>query len=284
MAIPKVAKVGDRVRFQCRTSDGQIEAPEEGVLHRHLPRALDFDWEINGGIGLIRSDEILEIIEPAPVAPMVYLAGPMSGYPEFNAPAFREAAAALRAYDGWTVLSPVELDEESGFDHTAEETVPSEEEYHGFLRRDLQRMLGDGVEKIVVLPGWEKSRGAALEVEVGRRLGMEILAYPTLAPVKEPSAWRPASDETILEEAQRIVGGDRGDDYGHPRDDFARTAGAWNALFGWEVTPRQVALAMIVVKLSRLQETPGKRDSVTDMAGYARTYEMVAEKEGESLR
>ncbi|MDR5730550.1 MAG: DUF6378 domain-containing protein, partial [Terriglobia bacterium] len=140
---------------------------------------------------------------------------------------------------------------------------------------------------LVVIDGWEKSRGAALEVHVARELGKKVYRLQRdstfeewdLVSVKAPTKYQPPSDENVLEEAARIVGGDRGDAYGHPGDDFARTAGAWSALFGWDVTPARVALAMVVVKLSRLQETPSKRDSIVDIAGYARTYEMVLDRE-----
>lgn len=38
-----------------------------------------------------------------------YLAGPMSNIPQFNFPAFDDAAADLRAR-GWDIVSPAELD------------------------------------------------------------------------------------------------------------------------------------------------------------------------------
>jgi hypothetical protein len=143
----------------------------------------------------------------------VYLAGPMTGIPDYNAPAFRVAARRLREL-GHEVISPVELDEEEGFDHATQET--DEKAYLEFLRRDLIRFLAEGVEAIVVLPGWEESRGAEAEVFVGRKVGLKILAYPDLEPVKEPSRYRPPSDENVAEEAMRLVFGDRGDDYGPP--------------------------------------------------------------------
>lgn len=215
----------------------------------------------------------------------LYVAGPMSGYPEHNFPAFRRAAKILRDM-GHEVTSPVEMDESSGFDAaTAPNVEAGSSEWAKFLARDVI-VIAAGVDAVVVIGGWEQSRGAALEVHVARELGKDIwklshTGHPDpdqryeLVPVKEPTRYQPPSGENVLEEASRIVGGDRGDDYGHPGDDFTRTAGAWAALFGWDVTAAQVALAMVVVKLSRLQQTPNKRDSIVDIAGYARTYEMV---------
>lgn len=213
----------------------------------------------------------------------VYLAGPMSGIEKFNYPAFDSAASVLRDL-GYEVTNPVELDHETGVSGVISHSygIIDDTGWAQCLSRDLSAMLASDVDGVVVLPGWERSKGASLEVHVARALGKQILSYPDMRPVPEDL---PATvTETILEEAQRLVGGDRGDDYGHPRDDFAKTAGAWNALFGWDCTPAQVALAMIVVKLSRLQETPHKRDSIVDIAGYARTYEMVLEREGKAAR
>jgi len=85
------------------------------------------------------------------------------------------------------------------------------------------------------------------------------------------------SDESILEEAQRLVHGDRGENYGHPIEDFTRTGQMWAAILGLEeVTPEQVALCMIAVKISREVNRP-KRDNLVDIAGYAETAAMVHE-------
>lgn len=83
--------------------------------------------------------------------------------------------------------------------------------------------------------------------------------------------------ETVLEEAQRLVHGDRQADYGHPLDDFTRTAQIWSAILGHPVTAEQVGLCMIGVKISRQVNHP-KRDNMTDAAGYAGTVQMVIEE------
>lgn len=210
----------------------------------------------------------------------VYLAGPMRGYPEHNAPAFREAAQWLRL-QGTEVISPVELDESEGLDLN---DSYSDEEVGDFLRRDLISFLTGEVDAIVVLPGWEESQGAALEVHVARETGLPIYSYPDGELVKAPTKYRPPTDETIAETAQRLVGGDRQQDYGHPIDDFQRTAGVINALFATEFEARDIPLLMIAVKLSRIIQSPEKRDSLVDLVGYALTREMVAEREGRPLR
>lgn len=80
--------------------------------------------------------------------------------------------------------------------------------------------------------------------------------------------------ESILEEAKRIVHGDRGENYGHPFEDFSRTAMIWSAILGIDVEPEQVALCMVGVKISREVNRP-KRDNIVDGAGYFETLDMV---------
>jgi hypothetical protein len=88
-------------------------------------------------------------------------------------------------------------------------------------------------------------------------------------------------DETILQEAQRLVHGDRGQDYGHPIEDFTRTGRIMGAILGIpDVPPEKVALCMIAVKISR-EVNRDKRDNRVDMAGYAETLDMVRQRQRE---
>ena len=82
----------------------------------------------------------------------------------------------------------------------------------------------------------------------------------------------------ILTEANTLVAGDRNDDYGHPADDFDRTAAIWSAILGTPITAAQVGLCMIGVKLSR-ETHRHKPDNLVDIAGYAQTVAMVRERE-----
>lgn len=84
---------------------------------------------------------------------------------------------------------------------------------------------------------------------------------------------------TILDEAAQLTSTDRQAVYGHPADDYARTAAMWSAYLGVEVTALQAQMCMVLVKVSRLANTPTHRDSLVDIAGYARTYEMTLEKQ-----
>jgi len=79
--------------------------------------------------------------------------------------------------------------------------------------------------------------------------------------------------ETVLEEAARIVDGDRRADYGHPADNHRRTAAMWSAYLGVGITPRQVCMLNALQKIGRDAHRP-KRDNLVDLAGWARNAEL----------
>lgn len=72
---------------------------------------------------------------------------------------------------------------------------------------------------------------------------------------------------------------ERGERYGTPAENFGRIAGIWGVVLGVEITPEQVGLCMLGVKLARLVETPDDPDSLADLAGYAATLELLAGRE-----
>ena len=57
--------------------------------------------------------------------------------------------------------------------------------------------------------------------------------------------------------------------YGDPATSLAAIAARWSLTLGQIVTPTQVALCMIDLKLARLAHDPKHRDSVLDVIGYA---------------
>ena len=74
--------------------------------------------------------------------------------------------------------------------------------------------------------------------------------------------------ETFLNQAAHVLR-DRRSTYGDPRESMAAIAARWSITLGHPVTPAQVALCMIDLKLARLARDPRHVDSLRDVAGYA---------------
>ena len=85
--------------------------------------------------------------------------------------------------------------------------------------------------------------------------------------------------ETVLSEANRIIYGDREQTYGSPSKNLLRIAEMWNAYLGEEsgLTAQDVCVMMILLKSARLANTPGHRDSIVDICGYAALMERCDE-------
>ncbi len=125
-------------------------------------------------------------------AKRVYIAGPMSGHAHFNVPAFLDAQKKLKA-KGLEPVLPVDLDipeERKQLMASKDGLDPAPRSWAELLSEDL-KLIGDtGIEGIVVLPGWQYSKGAKLETYFGRLLGLEIVHYPSLKKVSRKSLQR----------------------------------------------------------------------------------------------
>ena len=86
--------------------------------------------------------------------------------------------------------------------------------------------------------------------------------------------------QDIADYAVSLVSGDRQNDYGHPFDDFSRTAKIWGAILGTEVSAEQVALCMVGVKIAR-EVNRQKLDNTVDGIGYFLTLAMVQQERAE---
>lgn len=95
--------------------------------------------------------------------PTIYISGPMTGYPDFNYPAFYKAEHALRGA-GYTVVNPAAFGgaHQTGLD------------YSGLLKRDIRLLLE--CTGIAMLDGWLESVGAKTEHQVAHACGIEIRA------------------------------------------------------------------------------------------------------------
>ena len=91
-------------------------------------------------------------------ASIVYLAGPMTGLPDYNRPAFAEAAAFFRGH-ARAVLSP----------HTLPDGMP----YASYM--DITMAMVRACHIVHCLPGWSASKGASAEIAYARCLGKGIM-------------------------------------------------------------------------------------------------------------
>lgn len=90
----------------------------------------------------------------------IYVAGPMTGYPELNFPAFHTAAAVLRA-DGHHVENPAEIN------------ADPKAQWLDCMRADIARLVT--CDAVHMLPGREKSRGAKVEHGLAVGLGLKVV-------------------------------------------------------------------------------------------------------------
>ena len=74
--------------------------------------------------------------------------------------------------------------------------------------------------------------------------------------------------EQILQHVANILV-ERGVAYGDAATSMAAIAARWPITLGCTVTPAQVVLCMIDLKLTRLTHDPKHHDSVADVIGYA---------------
>src|SRR3546814_17034143 len=98
----------------------------------------------------------------------IYIAGPMSGYPEWNYPAFFRAEYTLER-EGWDVKNPARKDEEMGYDDpeakkTGDTALSISQGIFNFREAfewDIkQNLQGDAIN---MLKGWVASQGACAE-------------------------------------------------------------------------------------------------------------------------
>lgn len=103
----------------------------------------------------------------------LYLAGPMTGIAQLNFPLFHSEAARLRAL-GYDIVNPAEIN--GGADEVVASAAMTDAQMKAHwskcMRNDIRElMLVDG---IATLPGWEKLKGANLEVFIARELRMPV--------------------------------------------------------------------------------------------------------------
>lgn len=91
--------------------------------------------------------------------PRIYVAGPVTGLPNENRPAFTAAELQLRGL-AFAVVNPLTLP------HRHDKTWAS------YMRECIPAMLT--CESVALLPGWQLSRGAIAERDIALMLGMDV--------------------------------------------------------------------------------------------------------------
>ena len=76
------------------------------------------------------------------------------------------------------------------------------------------------------------------------------------------------STDSILKHAADVLA-ERSKIYGEPGKAMAAIAARWSLTLGHPVTPAEVVLCMIDLKLTRQARDPRHQDSILDIAGYA---------------
>ena len=89
----------------------------------------------------------------------VYVSGPMSGLPDHNYAAFAAAQARLEA-EGYRVRSPHRIGQREGW------------AWEDYMRRAVALLVQ--CDAIHMLPGWETSHGARLELSIAQQLGFTV--------------------------------------------------------------------------------------------------------------
>lgn len=98
--------------------------------------------------------------------PVIYISGPMSGHEKFNFPNFNEAARRLRMF-GFPVINPADFGAHAG------------KSWKDCLVRDVG-VLGHA-DLVMLLDGWDESRGAGLEFDVAIGLGIPAVHHDDFA-------------------------------------------------------------------------------------------------------
>jgi hypothetical protein len=245
----------------------------------------------------------------------IYIAGPMAGLPDHNIPAFDAAAKRLTmlghtfanpADNARKLATQAGLSVEAyraGFTDTGWRA-------HIYKYDFIELLQCDG---IVLLTGWHKSKGATLEALLARQLDLKFFQWDpctvepekllditdaiasaeqftqrhleTLSGIHIGSASKQLKGdpmESVCLEADRLVDGARQHAYGHPLDNYDRVAALWEDYVNGKYAPKSsialcaedIAQMMILLKVGRL-ENGYHRDSLVDIAGYAKVHDMI---------
>ena len=108
---------------------------------------------------------------------VIFLSGPMRGYPALNHAAFHSYEEWLTSF-GFTVISPAAHDHEVDI-HPEEEDFDANGDVFGaetistLMEWCLTKVLREAT-MVALLPGWEQSKGALAEIAAAKAVGIPV--------------------------------------------------------------------------------------------------------------
>ncbi len=200
----------------------------------------------------------------------IYLAGPMRGLPDYNFPAFFEAAGELRDL-GYSVISPAEREDLSTLMEQGAKDLKQ------YMEKDLADVCR--VDAVVVLPGWQQSTGARLEVYVADRVDVPVLRWPDLSPARHPLSKR--IHEILFEWGK--LHDLKSMDYGRDDDPFANVRSSTEygvaAWIGALIRAGDKDIRLKTYALKRKLQNESVEDSFDDRGVYTAIAKVLWEEE-----
>lgn len=185
----------EEVRFWTNVENAYGPTAEDAARwDTQFVRALNQQGCLPSVIGAIMGGVSSNVTHVREEVTRLYIAGPMRGHPHHNFPAFDEARDLWLAKDT-LVISPADIDRAAG------DTLGGSQ--HSYAYRDffaifclLRPRTMDG---LVMLPGWETSRGASAEFAMAVWLGLNVydLTGNLICGMMPPSATEPESSSGI---------------------------------------------------------------------------------------
>lgn len=132
------------------------------------------------------------------------MSGPMAGYDDFNRESFALGASIVEAL-GFVAVNPHDLDAEFGLEEGTDEVefTVTPESRAAYMRRDVAVVAG--CQAVAMLPGWEESTGANIELLTALVCGLEVWEFQedgSLVVVDDlrPDVWR------VMRHVEDVVG------------------------------------------------------------------------------
>ena len=103
-----------------------------------------------------------------------YISGPMSNIEHHNFPAFFECEEVLKKL-GHEPLNPARRTPECTWESAARDVLENSESWESCIRRDVETMID--ADSICLMPRWNQSRGACLELVLAISMGYTVIVW-----------------------------------------------------------------------------------------------------------